>query len=152
MPAASSNLTPCSQCGYSIELVIAPDTQATCPECGELNTGAAFIRRAQRKAAQRKAAIVGFVFVASHVTMIVMLAKFGNSLALFRAVHVLVAILAALLVTVISAAVAIYFIYKTTNPIRADAVIPAYFGIYLPGLVIAIAYVGVLFMLHVLRR
>jgi hypothetical protein len=41
-------------------------------------------------------------------------------------------------------------IVKLTKPERADAVLPAYVGVYLPALVIAMAYAAVLFMLDAL--
>ncbi len=151
MPPASPNLTPCSRCKYPISLVIAPDTHATCPECGTLNTGADFIRRVQRRTSQRKAAVVAFVFIAMHVTTLVMLAKFGNTFLLIRAIPLLVSILAALLVTIATAVGAGVTIVKLTKPARADAVLPAYVGVYLPALVIALAYAAVLFMLDALR-
>jgi uncharacterized membrane protein YeiB len=150
MPAASPNLTPCVRCDYPIELAIAPDTQATCPECGTLKTGADILRRAQRRTSQRKAAVVAFVFIAVHVIMVVMLAKFGNTFLLMRAVSLLVSILAALLVTIATAVGAGVTIVKLTKPERADAVLPAYVGVYLPALVIALAYAAVLFMLDAL--
>lgn len=151
MPPASPNLTPCSRCAYPIELVIAPDTQATCPECGTLNTGADILRRARRGASQRKAAVVAFVFIAVHVTTIVMLAKFGNTFLLIRAIPLVVSLLAALLVTIATAVGAGVTIVKLTKPVRADAVLPAYVGVYLPALVIALAYAAVLFTLDVVQ-
>lgn len=152
MPPASSNLTLCSRCKYPIELAIAPDTQATCPECGTVNTGTDFIRRAERRTARRRTLLVVAIFLAVHISTIVLLARFANSFMLLRAIPPFASILAASLATVLSALAGGTVLFKLTKPVRVDALLPAYVAFYVPTLFIVLAYAVVLSILDTLRR
>lgn len=147
MGEAGSHLAACVRCGYPVAIEMSPGTRAMCPECGTLNTGDDLIRRAQRRRAHRLSALIVFAFVAMHVMAIVSLAKSGGASSLVRSVAFPAGAAAALLTTLLSAFGAGLVIAKVSRPHRADAVLPVYVGVYLPGLVFAFVYFATCFVL-----
>lgn len=147
MTTPPPNLTACVRCKYPIAIEMVMGSRATCPECGTLNTGDDLIRRAQRRRAYRLSALIVFAFVAMHVVAIVSLAKFGGASSLVRSVAFPAGAAVALLAIVLSALGAGLGIAGVSRPHRADAVLPVYMGVYLPGLVIALAYFAVCLVL-----
>lgn len=98
----------------------------------------------------RRTAVVLSAFVVIHVTTLVILAKFGWSSSLVRSMAFPTGAAAAAIATAFSSFLAGAAIAKISGPHRDDAVLPAYVGIYLPGLVIILAYVTVCFLLGAL--
>ena len=147
MPPASFNLTLCSRCKYPIELAIAPDTQATCPECGTLNTGAEHLRRLGRRNARRFAHNVVVAFLGGHATVLTLLFSFGRPIQRLTQVPLSVQMVIAVIATALSAVAAGIAAFRSAGQFRDDVARPVFFGIYLPCHLVGIGYIVVLFLL-----
>lgn len=134
--------TRCDGCCYPIELEVAAGSNAICPECGSLNTNEGMIRRAKRSEARQRAAVVIVVYGIFHLFALILMFRHAVELSLPQPAGLMILVVAMLL----GAVIAVRLIAGCVERAYADALIPAYFFVYLITLIFGIAECIVLVM------